>query len=89
MRAWDGAADRSCLRMSPGAMLDPARRALELAVARTGNLAGENARDHVRHAPRLMATPAEAQNAQFASSAAASSISRTAAIAESRPRLWR
>lgn len=89
MRGRNGAADRSGLRISPEAMPHPARRAVEPAVARTENLAGGNARDHLRHPPGLMAAPAEAENALFASSAAASSIPRTAAIAESRPWLWR
>ena len=89
MRARDGAADRSGLRMAPEAMPHPARRAVEPAVARTENPAGGNARDHLRHPPGLMAAPAEAGNALFASSAAASSIPRTAAVAGFRPRLWR
>ena len=89
MRGRDGAADRSGLRISPEAMLDPARTAVEPALARTENPAGGNARDNLRHPPRLMATTAEAENALFASSAAASSIPRTAAIAGFRARLRR
>ena len=44
---------------------------------------------NLRHPPGLMAAPAEAGNALFASSEAASSIPRTAAVAGFRPRLWR
>lgn len=89
MRGRDGAADRSGLRISPEAMPHPARRAVEPALARTENLAGGNARDHLRHPPGLMAAPAEAENALFPSYEAASSIPRTAAVAGSRPRLRR